>query len=244
MLVKDFPGKLFWFTSVIKDVIKFNTFLFPGKLTTLLFYVYIILLIFWVSKLFIANRKSFFFIITFILSVIFLSYCSNLVVSENWPTARTFAVLAPVLFLILFLSIRNFFSNSLQRPLIIILFIIHLSLAFYNLKYGFTKPQVIEYRLLTERLKNQNRDFVFIQPDYDIHSNNTKIPRYFDEFQMPSLAQPWVPEPLINTILLREKKKLNFKVIPYLNKDSTDFEGYEKIDFNEILNKYYKTLNK
>jgi hypothetical protein len=244
MLVKDITGKFFWFLHVIRDIIKFNTLLLPSKLTTLLFYIYIILLVVWVYKLYTSNRKTFFFILVFTLSVVLLSYSSNLIVAENWPTVRTYAVLAPVLFLILFLSIRSFFTNYLQTPLISILFIIHLSLAFYNLKYGFVKPQIIEYRLLTERLKNQNRDFVFIQPDYDIHSNNTRIPRNFDEFQMPSLAQPWVPEPLINTILLHENKKLNFKVIPYINKDSADVEGYEKIDFNEILNKYYKTLDK
>jgi hypothetical protein len=239
-LVKDIPGKLFWFISVIKDVIKFNTLLIPGKLTKVLFYVYVIILTFWTYKLYISNKKTFIFIYVFILLAVFLSYSSNLVVEENWPTARTYTVLAPILFLFLFLSIKSFFSSYSLIPLIVFLFMVHLSLAYYNLKYGFIEPQVIEYRLLNERLKDQNRDFVFVQPKFDIHSDNTKIPRYFDEFQMTSLGLPWPPEPLIKTILINQNKKLKFKIIPFINKDSADFGGLDKIDFNEILNQYYK----
>lgn len=143
-------------------------------------------------------------------SLIPLSFLPNLAISENFCTYRTQAAITPLLIFYAFLAVHGFMSlvsKSLSTRIItgltVLAAVLSLGLASYNVSTFFVVPQTLELRLIQSQLNGDLGEKRKMSPVL-LKRDDTLAPfARYDEFGLPSLCQPWVPEPFI--FLLKQK---------------------------------------
>jgi hypothetical protein len=203
----DVVAKIRWFVcGPLVDALNFSRLQPSSKLAMLNFWCIAVGLLFYfrggmVQKILNTSMALLF---------IPLTYLPNLAIAENFVTYRTQAALTPLLIFYAFLAyaalsqsmIKNL-SEAVATLVPITACIASLLFANYNVTTYFVIPQVLELRLMKSQLsgefgeKRQSNPLSLTRDD-----TLARCVRY-DEFGLPSLAQPWVPEPV--TFLLRQQ---------------------------------------
>jgi hypothetical protein len=200
-------AKLHWFvTGPLVDALNFSRIQPSSKIAALIFFLIALGLVFYFQ----GNLGERLAKGAFALCLIPLAYLPNLAIAENFVTYRTQAALTPLLVFYAFLAYFGFsqcmiknLSSIVRNAIPFGACLASLAYANYNVTTYFVTPQVLELNLMRSQLsgefgeKRQNNPLSFTRDD-------TLAPcvRY-DEFGLPSLAQPWVPEPV--TYLLRKQ---------------------------------------
>ncbi|PWT99635.1 MAG: hypothetical protein C5B53_05145 [Candidatus Melainabacteria bacterium] len=138
------------------------------------------------------------------LCLIPLSYLPNLAIAEDFVTYRTEAGLTALLVFYVFLASAGI-TQALNKPacatvlgsLTALAAGISLTLANYNVNAFFVVPQALELTLMKSQLAG---DFGprFKSNPVLLKRDDTLAPfSRYDEFGLPSLCQPWVPDPVI-----------------------------------------------
>lgn len=133
-----------------------------------------------------------------------LSYLPNLAIAEDFVTYRTEAGLAALLIFYLFLAAVGFVqrSNAKRSPVVITTLTILAALssllyASYNVNTFFVQPQSLELALIKCQLTGAFGDKAKANPVM-LKRDDTLAPfSRYDEFGLPSLCQPWVPDPVM-----------------------------------------------
>jgi hypothetical protein len=212
-LSTDLPAKMNWFlhgplfesfnlnrlTPTPKFAVEIGTFLAAG------------LMLFFQGS-FVARLSQF----VFALGLIVLSYLPNLAIAENFGTYRTQTALEPLVLFYIFLASQGFYrllqsvskdKLDLALPFQVLtagLCAINLMVAHCHLENFFVVPQTLELSLMKSQLEGEFGHAMQQKP-ISLTREETFAPfvRY-DEFGLPSLAQSWVPEPVI-FLLSRER---------------------------------------
>ncbi|WP_336761386.1 hypothetical protein [Asaia sp. VD9] len=140
-----------------------------------------------------------------------LSYAPNLIAKENWGSYRSQAALGALLTLLFFLTGYYLASLTKARLLIrnaAILALVYFSfLAHRNIDRLFVKPQVKELALVEKYLSDEPHLLENIQTAQSVYfipshwENALVTPIRYDEFGLPSSAQPWAPVGMVWSIL-------------------------------------------
>ncbi|CAM6003187.1 unnamed protein product [Sphagnum balticum] len=159
--------------------------------------------------------------LVFAAGLLCLSYLPNLAIAENFGTYRTQTALEPLVLFYLFLAGQGFvrlvqaLSKNKFDPalpvgtLVAGLCAINLMVAHFHLENFFVVPQTLELSLMKSQLEGDFGHAMQKKP-ITLTREETFAPfvRY-DEFGLPSLAQSWVPEPVI--FLLSRERVVNNK---------------------------------
>lgn len=138
-------------------------------------------------------------------------YLPNLMVTENWSSYRTQAVLSALVLYYLFFSIRAIGSSgrgkrlSLETatiPACAVICVFFGWKAASNTTRYFARPQATEYQFVNTRLSTcdpaKNTGIYYIMSS----RWDTLAPfAYYDEFGLPSGSQAWVPKPFVLSVL-------------------------------------------
>jgi hypothetical protein len=145
------------------------------------------------------------------LAIIPLSYLPNLVVAENWASYRTQVALTAVLVVYAFLALRGYgkaLCRSARMPILTaglgFAALASSLLVVQNVGVYFAVPQLQEVGLMRAQLAQQ--DLSQVRSIYIIGAKwqDSIAPGVrYDEFGIPSSAQPWSPGPMAY-LLLRE----------------------------------------
>jgi hypothetical protein len=169
-----------------------------------------------------------------------LAYLPNLLIAENWSSYRTqIAITSLILFYAVIALVGWLRFFRLQRLLpacLAIAVITSAGLANRNVIREFVLPQVLEYRIAADALRKINfekaKEVYFVRARW----NDTLAPvvRY-DEFGLPSLAQPWVPQAMAWLIL--KEKHSPFADLVFSRSVVVDFAppGSPVVDFGNAL---------
>ncbi len=138
------------------------------------------------------------------LALLFLSYLPNLAIAEDFGTYRTQAALTPLLLFYLGLATMATVRLVVRRSYATVcsaiflgFAVVNLTAAHYNVQNFFVLPQTLELQLVRTQLDGAFGPYLQSKPLH-LSRPETLAPfiRY-DEFGLPSLAQPWVPEPVV-----------------------------------------------
>jgi hypothetical protein len=141
---------------------------------------------------------------TIALCLIPLSYLPNLAIAEDFVTYRTEAGLSALLVFYAFLAtvgIAQVLSKPLSRSAVSMLAVLaagtSIVFASYDVKTFFVLPQTLELGLMNSQLAGNFGERKRITPVL-LKRDDTLAPfSRYDEFGLPSLCQPWVPDPVV-----------------------------------------------
>jgi hypothetical protein len=154
-----------------------------------------------------------------------LSYLPNLIVAENWASYRSQSVLTSVIVVYTFLALwgyrqllHNFVTDSVLTVVLNLSVLAGGFLALYNTTIYFAAPQLQELQYLRSQLAQ--RDISQIHSIYIIGSTwqHSLAPMVrYDEFGLPSSAQPWAPKPMVYLLLQEmrpDRMNIPIKFVP------------------------------
>jgi hypothetical protein len=133
-----------------------------------------------------------------------LSYLPNLAIAEDFVTYRTEPALTALLVFYLTLAAAGFIqtlnktvSTKFLTSLLVLAAGISLTLANYNVNTFFATPQALELALIKTQLDGAFGRRFRDNPVLLTRSDTLAPFSRYDEFGLPSLCQPWVPDPVV-----------------------------------------------
>ncbi len=240
-LTTEYSQKLSWFVdTVVPRIIYFYTPWQPNsKFLTLLVISFITGGILLYAG---AKSKNKFFIILLVIGP--LSVAPNILIAENWASSRS--LLAPqwlfsfFVFLPIVFFISKFLVSNNLRFVASICIVIALISNLYNINVvNFKKPQEIELKIAREFLTVEKCKKLKTTTQSSWTDSLARKVSY-DEFGIPSTAQPWVPIPLTKLICLEKGVKVGNLVVILLVNSKTE-EG--NVNFAKLIQNYKNSHN-
>lgn len=164
----------------------------------------------------------------------FLIYFPSLIVKENYSSNRTLFALNLAVFITVASSLFGMLkTNAVKYFIAIVMASFFLLSAWYNYRYQFLKPLVIEYNLVKSYIDknyvNGITNIDFICPDENTFEKKFGVIRSWDEFGVASTAKKWVPEPLIKQLVFEKTGSRqiadNIVITPWVSKQAFEKSG-------------------
>jgi hypothetical protein len=214
-LVLDIPRKTHWFfTEALPNALNLAHVGGSGSIATGMALFILVGFLLYVS----GSAMTRFGKLGIALLLVPLSYLPNLLVSEDWASHRSLVGLTTLVALYLgfavcgYARLRKAGGEKMAAAVISCLALGCAFLASRNISLEFAVPQMLEYQVLRSELNAGGLEralkIYFVQPCWC--DSVAPLVRY-DEFGLPSSAQPWVPVPM--TFLALRDKGIQLPVI-------------------------------
>jgi len=205
-LTTDIAGKVLWFLRwPLIDALNIHN-LFPERWFTVMVGIFVITGLLWHFRGRFTERLV---VSLGALLLLPLSYLPNLVVAENWSSYRTQSTLTSLIVVYVFFAAwgyRRFLPSSFSGQELTlelgIAALISSILATYNVTTYFTVPQARELAWIRTQLAQADLTRVHSIYIIGVKSGDTLAPALrYDEFGLPSSAQPWCPWSMVHLSL-------------------------------------------
>ena len=182
------------------------------------------------------SKKKFFLIV---LAILPISVAPNILISENWASSRS--LLAPqwffsfLVFVPVLLFLNRFLVNTMLKMTASVCIVAAVTFNFYQINVvNFKRPQEIELKIARQYLTEEKcKNLISATQSTWTDSLARKVS--YDEYGIPSTAQPWVPIPL--TKLICYEKGIQVKTLVLIPlEDSTSAEG--NVNFAKLIQTY------
>ncbi len=192
----DFAFKLKWFCGIFMEASSMHFLLFKWFLVRYLtaFFIFYILL----RDAYKKRWSDLFFLFTFCV----LSFLPHLLISESWGASRNFVLMSVlIVFYAIVRCVELFPFFKTQKALFFT--IPFLIISFLNINYAFVEPVGSDYKYLKEKvaeiplIKQDTISVTFTIPPFDMHSKNSFLRFYMDEFNVSPFSFEWPVAPAI-----------------------------------------------